>query len=40
MLADGLKREARRRADTGEFFGFIAFASLIGRKIASTGDSW
>ena len=33
MLADGLKREARRRAHSGEFFGFIAFASLIARKI-------
>jgi ubiquinone/menaquinone biosynthesis C-methylase UbiE len=31
-LADGLKREARRRVGTGEFFGFIAFASLIARK--------
>ena len=31
-LADSLKREARRRVDAGEFFGFIAFASLIARK--------
>jgi hypothetical protein len=33
-LADALKREARRRVENGEFFGFIAFASLIGRKPA------
>ena len=33
-LADGLKQEARRRVDHGEFFGFIAFASLIARKPA------
>jgi SAM-dependent methyltransferase len=31
-LADGLKDEARRRADKGEFFGFIPFASLIAYK--------
>jgi ubiquinone/menaquinone biosynthesis C-methylase UbiE len=31
-LADGLKREARRRVESGAFFGFIAFASLIARK--------
>jgi ubiquinone/menaquinone biosynthesis C-methylase UbiE len=33
-LADGLKKEARRRVECGEFFGFIAFASLIARKPA------
>jgi len=31
-LADSLKKEARRRADSGEFFGFIAFNTLIARK--------
>jgi ubiquinone/menaquinone biosynthesis C-methylase UbiE len=31
-LADALKAEGRRRAETGAFFGFIAFASLIARK--------
>ncbi len=30
--ADALKAEARRRADAGEFFGHIAYASLIARK--------
>jgi ubiquinone/menaquinone biosynthesis C-methylase UbiE len=30
--ADSLKAEARRRADTGEFFGFIGFASFLARK--------
>jgi hypothetical protein len=33
-LADSLKREARRRVDSSEFFGSIAFASLIARKPA------
>ncbi|MER8765972.1 MULTISPECIES: methyltransferase domain-containing protein [unclassified Mesorhizobium] len=33
-LGDGLKHEARRRVETGEFFGFIAFAGLIARKSA------
>lgn len=33
-LADGLKREAQRRVESGAFFGFIAFASLIARKPA------
>ena len=33
-LADGLKKEARQRAANGQFFGFIAFASLIARKPA------
>jgi SAM-dependent methyltransferase len=31
-MADSLKMEARRRVDSGEFFGFIAFASLIASK--------
>jgi SAM-dependent methyltransferase len=31
-LCASLKSEARRRADAGEFFGFIAFASLIAQK--------
>jgi len=30
--ADALKIEARRRADAGEFFGHIAYVSLIARK--------
>jgi ubiquinone/menaquinone biosynthesis C-methylase UbiE len=30
--AESLKTEARRRAETGEFFGHIAYASLIGRR--------
>jgi ubiquinone/menaquinone biosynthesis C-methylase UbiE len=33
-LAASLKAEARRRADAGEFFGFIGFASFIARKPA------
>jgi SAM-dependent methyltransferase len=33
-LAAALKAEARRRADAGEFFGFMAFVSLIARKSA------
>jgi hypothetical protein len=32
--AAALKAEARRRADVGEFFGFIGFASFIARKPA------
>jgi hypothetical protein len=32
VAADGLKAEARRRSDAGEFFGLIAYASLIARK--------
>jgi ubiquinone/menaquinone biosynthesis C-methylase UbiE len=32
--AAALKAEARRRSDTGTFFGHIAYASLIGRKPA------
>jgi ubiquinone/menaquinone biosynthesis C-methylase UbiE len=32
--AQALKDEARRRAETGEFFGHIAYASLIARKPA------
>jgi SAM-dependent methyltransferase len=31
-LADALKKEARRRVAGGEFFGFIAFASLVAHK--------
>jgi ubiquinone/menaquinone biosynthesis C-methylase UbiE len=31
-LCVALKDEARRRAETGEFFGFIGFASAIARK--------
>ena len=30
--ADALKAEARRRSDAGEFFGHIAYASLVARK--------
>jgi SAM-dependent methyltransferase len=30
--ADALKAEARRRSDAGEFFGHIAYVSLIARK--------
>jgi ubiquinone/menaquinone biosynthesis C-methylase UbiE len=30
--AEGLKAEAHRRSDAGEFFGSIAYASLIARK--------
>ena len=30
--AEALKAEARRRAETGSFFGFIAFAGLIAAK--------
>jgi ubiquinone/menaquinone biosynthesis C-methylase UbiE len=30
--ADGLRREARRRAQAGEFFGHISFVSVISRK--------
>jgi hypothetical protein len=30
--ADALKAEARRRSDAGEFFGLIAYVSLIARK--------
>jgi hypothetical protein len=33
-LADALKAEARRRSDTGEFFGHIAYASLIAKQPA------
>jgi hypothetical protein len=31
-LCAALKAEARRRAETDQFFGFIGFASLIARK--------
>jgi hypothetical protein len=30
--ADALKAEARRRSDAGEFFGHIAYASVIAHK--------
>ncbi len=30
--ADALNAEARRRSEAGEFFGHIAYVSLIGRK--------
>jgi ubiquinone/menaquinone biosynthesis C-methylase UbiE len=33
-LCASLKAEARRRAEAGEFFGFIGFASFIARKSA------
>jgi SAM-dependent methyltransferase len=33
-LAEALKAEARRRVETGSFFGHIAYASVIGRKPA------
>jgi ubiquinone/menaquinone biosynthesis C-methylase UbiE len=33
-LADSLKKEARRRSDHGEFFGFIAFTTMIAKKPA------
>lgn len=32
--AEALKAEARKRSDAGEFFGHIAYASLIARKFA------
>jgi len=31
-MAEALKNEGRRRVENGEFFGFIAFASLIAGK--------
>jgi len=31
-LAEALKAEARRRADTHAFFGFIGFAALVAGK--------
>jgi hypothetical protein len=31
-LAEALKAEARRRVSAGEFFGHIAYVSLIARK--------
>jgi ubiquinone/menaquinone biosynthesis C-methylase UbiE len=34
-LADALKKEARRRVEEDEFFGFIAFVSLIALKPAA-----
>jgi ubiquinone/menaquinone biosynthesis C-methylase UbiE len=32
VAADALKAEARRRSDAGEFFGHIAYASLVAQK--------
>jgi hypothetical protein len=31
-LGDALKAEAKRRADANEFFGYMAYASMVGRK--------
>ncbi len=31
-MAEALKNEARRRAENGEFYGFIAYVSLIAQK--------
>jgi hypothetical protein len=31
-MSNALKAEARRRSDAGEFFGHIAYASLIAQK--------
>jgi ubiquinone/menaquinone biosynthesis C-methylase UbiE len=31
-VADSLRREAKRRADAGEFFGHIAYVSLVARR--------
>jgi hypothetical protein len=31
-LAAALKAEAKRRAESGTFFGYMAYASLVGRK--------
>ena len=31
--AEALKAEARRRSDEGEFFGHIAYASLVARSL-------
>ena len=31
-MAEELKAEARRRSDAGEFFGHIAYASVVARK--------
>jgi hypothetical protein len=33
-VADSLRAEARRRADAGEFFGHVAYVSMVGRKPA------
>jgi hypothetical protein len=33
-VSTALKAEARRRSDAGEFFGHIAYASLIAQKSA------
>jgi len=31
-LAAALKAEAKRRAEAGAFFGYMAYASMVGRK--------
>lgn len=31
-LANALKNEARRRVETGEFYGHLAYASIIAKK--------
>jgi hypothetical protein len=35
--AEALRKEARRRAQAGEFFGHISFVSIIARKPESPG---
>ena len=37
-VSNALKAEARRRSDAGEFFGHIAYASLIAQKSAQQAD--
>ncbi|MEO8182855.1 MAG: methyltransferase domain-containing protein [Deltaproteobacteria bacterium] len=37
--ADALRKEARRRARSGEFFGHISFVSAIARKLRIPGES-
>jgi ubiquinone/menaquinone biosynthesis C-methylase UbiE len=34
-VADSLRKEAKRRADAGEFFGHVAYLSMVARKGAS-----
>jgi hypothetical protein len=33
-VAESLRKEAKRRADAGEFFGHIAYVSMVARKNA------
>ena len=33
-LADAMKAEGRRRAERGDFFGYMAYASLTAKKAA------